>query len=77
MVTSPTRREYFPRYAGDFVFLGVFWIMGDTINPRVLDFVARFINISHLFSPLPGKEHWPEGRVTEEESSLSARLRLA
>jgi hypothetical protein len=31
--------------------------MGDTINPRVLDFVTRFINISHLFSPLPGKEH--------------------
>ena len=69
MVATPTRREHFPCYAGDFVFLGVGWIMGDTINPRVLDFVARFINISHcnlLF--------W--GRGESEDSKRSGATKM-
>lgn len=33
MLAPPAWREYFPRYTGDFMFLGVGGIMGNTINP--------------------------------------------
>lgn len=55
VMTSPTRRERLTFYAGDFVFLGMSGVMGNTIYPRIWNGIPGFVNICHRFSPSRGK----------------------